>query len=72
VLPLIEKEFGATDTSYYSFLLIYAGVSFERSHQYDKAEQYYLKARAIYEKINALSNNTYIISLNSLAALYSE
>jgi tetratricopeptide (TPR) repeat protein len=69
-LPLIEKEFGATDTSYYSYLLIYTGVSFEKNSQYVRAEQYYLKAKAIYEKINALSNNTYLISLNSLAALY--
>jgi tetratricopeptide (TPR) repeat protein len=70
VLPLIEKEFGANDTSYYSFLLFYTGVSFERYHQYDKAEQYYLKAKTIYEKINALSNIAYITSLNRLAELY--
>lgn len=71
VLPLAEKEFGSTDTSYYSFFLIYAGVSFEKNSQYEKAEQYFLKAKEIFEKINALSDKTYITSLNSLAALYS-
>jgi tetratricopeptide (TPR) repeat protein/CHAT domain-containing protein len=70
VLPLIERAFGATDTSYYSFFLVYAGVSFEKNRQYDRAEQCYLKAREIYEKSNAFSNKTYIILLNSLASLY--
>jgi tetratricopeptide (TPR) repeat protein len=70
VLPLFEKAFGANDTSYYSFFLVYAGVSFEKNHQYDRAEQSYLKAKAIYEKNNALSNKTYLVLLNSLAAFY--
>jgi tetratricopeptide (TPR) repeat protein len=72
VLPLAEQVFGAADTSYYSFFLIYAGVAFEKNRQYAKAEQYYLKAKAIYEKINAQSNKSYLISLTSLAALYME
>ncbi len=70
VLPLIEKQYGATDTSYYSFLLIYAGVSFERDRQYEKAEQYYLNAKEIYERINALTNGGYITAINNLAELY--
>jgi tetratricopeptide (TPR) repeat protein len=70
VLPLIEKDYGANDTSYYSFLLIYAGVSFEKNHQYARAEQYYLNVKAIYEQINALSNDLYATAINNLAALY--
>jgi tetratricopeptide (TPR) repeat protein/CHAT domain-containing protein len=72
VLPFAERNFGPNDTSFYSFLLIYAGVSFEKCRQYDRAEQSYLKAKEIYERINALSNKTYLISLKNLAGLYME
>jgi tetratricopeptide (TPR) repeat protein len=68
--PYVEKAFRANDTSYYPIFLMYAGISFERSHQYDKAEQYYLKVKVIYEQINALSNNNYATSINKLAGLY--
>ena len=70
VLPLIEKEYGTTDTSLYSFLLIYAAVSCEEIQQYAEAEKYYLKVRTIYEGINALSNDVYITAINSLGELY--
>ena len=70
VLPLIEKEYGASDTTLYSFLLIYAGVSCEGIHQHAEAEKYYLKVISIYEEINALSNDVYITAINKLGELY--
>jgi len=70
VLPLIEKKYGSTDTTYYSFLLLYTGISFERTNQFEKAEQCYLNVTAIYEQINALSNSGYISAINKLAELY--
>jgi tetratricopeptide (TPR) repeat protein len=69
VLPLIEEKYGANDTSLYTFLLVYTGVSFEKTYKYDKAEQYYLKAKAIYEKLNASSNTGYLTVINKLAGL---
>lgn len=69
-LPLIEKMHGSTDTSYYSFILVCAAVSYERTGQYPKAEGYYLKAKAIYEQHQAFSDEGYLTVLNNLAGLY--
>jgi tetratricopeptide (TPR) repeat protein/CHAT domain-containing protein len=70
LLPLVERKFGPNDTSLYSYLLLYAGVSFEKSNQYAKAEQYYVTAGKIYERIDALSSGVYITAINKLAELY--
>ncbi len=70
VLPLIEKEYGASDTTLYSFLLIYAGVSCEGIHRHAEAEKYYLKVKTIYEEINAFSNDVYVTAINKLGELY--
>jgi tetratricopeptide (TPR) repeat protein/CHAT domain-containing protein len=70
VLPFIEKKFGATDTSYYSFFLVCTGTAFEKNHEYDIAERYYQKARSVYEQIDATSTIGYENVLISLADLY--
>jgi len=70
VLPLAEKEFGIADTTYYTYFLVYTAISFERTNQYDKAEEYYLKAASVYEKANELSNPAYLKVISSLAGLY--
>lgn len=72
VLPLVEKEFGSTDTSIYSYLVTYTGVSYDNSAQYEKAEKYYLQAKSIFETIDATMDPGYSIALNNLAKLYDD
>ena len=74
VLPLIEKEYGANDTTFYSFILIYTGICFERYHQYSRAEQYYIKAKEIYEQMlklhsHSVSQATSFVQYAGVAAL---
>jgi tetratricopeptide (TPR) repeat protein len=70
VLPFISKLYGTTDTSYYSFFLYYAAVSNERNHKYERAENYYLNIKSIYEQIGAQSAKGYSAAINNLAGLY--
>lgn len=70
VLPEIEKKYGESDTSYYSLMLIYTAVSYDRTQQFKIAENYYYKAKAIYERINANNCLSYSLILNNLAELY--
>ena len=69
-LPEVEKLFSINDTQSFSKILIYTAVSFDRSNQQNEAEKYYLKAKEIYESLNALNSNNYFIILSNLTLLY--
>jgi CHAT domain-containing protein/tetratricopeptide (TPR) repeat protein len=70
VLPLVEQEYGATDTIYYLEQIIYTGMSFENCSKFEKAIHYYLMAKSILEVSHATSDIRYIVMLNMLALSY--
>jgi len=70
ILPGTEKKYGKNDTNYYAKVLLYTAVSFQRSSNYYKAEQYYLQCNMLFENIDVLDKPVYGISLNNLGKLY--
>ena len=70
VLPAIIKEYGQNDTTIYTELLIYTALCYERALNSNKAENYYLKCKYIYENLGDTLNSLYALSLNNLASLY--
>jgi CHAT domain-containing protein/tetratricopeptide (TPR) repeat protein len=69
-LPLIEKKYGANDTGFYSKQVAYAAKSFDKSQQYEKAEQYYLEQKTIYQYLKDTINKGYVESISDLGLLY--
>ena len=71
VLPSIEEEYGYNDTSYYTKIILYTALSYERALNYQKAEEYYLQGISIYKSIrNGTENSWYATYLNNIAELY--
>jgi CHAT domain-containing protein/Flp pilus assembly protein TadD len=69
-IPYVEQENGPYDTTLLTPLLILTGVCYELDLQYQKAENYYLRVKSIFETINATNDYGYAVSLNNLAQLY--
>ena len=72
ILPGIELQYGVKDTSNYAIILYYTGVSFKRSNNNEKAEQYYLDCISVYRNAGAKQNQSYAKSCNNLALIYNE
>jgi CHAT domain-containing protein/Tfp pilus assembly protein PilF len=70
VIPLIEKEYGSSDTSHYSRALDKAGNSLRLSNQNEKAEKCFLDEKALYESLDAYSSDDYLNCLQRLGNLY--
>ncbi|MFH1118896.1 MAG: hypothetical protein V1775_03680 [Bacteroidota bacterium] len=43
VLPLVEQEYGSTDTTYFLEQVVYTGMSIEYCSKFDKAIQYFVE-----------------------------
>jgi tetratricopeptide (TPR) repeat protein len=69
-LPTVEEEYGALDTSYYSKQVYYTAQCFQEINQYDKAEQYYLVLKYIFEENKDTISWDYAELLNSIGNLY--
>jgi len=52
ILPYLQKIYGTTDTAYYTWYLFYTADCFSKDHKYTRAEDYFLRAKDIYEKKN--------------------
>jgi CHAT domain-containing protein/Tfp pilus assembly protein PilF len=70
ILPYLQKIYGSTDTAYYTYYLFYTANCFSKDHNYTRAEDYFLQAKDIYEKINGQSSGNYLIAINKLAESY--
>jgi tetratricopeptide (TPR) repeat protein len=71
ILPGIEEQFGAADTSYYGMMLSYAAYSSYMKEDYTRAEEYYLKTISVFHKANVRSP-MYNYSLFYLNKMYRE
>ncbi len=69
-IPYVEQENGPYDTTLFTPLLILTGICYELDLQYQKAENYYLRVKSIFETINATNDYGYAVSLNNLGQLY--
>jgi tetratricopeptide (TPR) repeat protein len=70
ILPYLQKIYGINDTTYYTWYLFYTADCFSKDHKYTRAEDYFLRAKDIYEKKNGQSNPNYLIAINKLAESY--
>lgn len=71
ILPGIEEQFGAADTSNYGMMLSYAAYSAYMKEDYISAEKYYLKTIDVFHKANVRSP-MYNYSLFYLNKMYRE
>jgi CHAT domain-containing protein/Tfp pilus assembly protein PilF len=70
ILPYLQKIYGLTDTTYYTYYLFYTAECFGKDHKYTRAEDYFLRAKDIYEKKDGRNNPNYLIAINKLAESY--
>jgi CHAT domain-containing protein/tetratricopeptide (TPR) repeat protein len=70
ILPYLQRIYGLTDTTYYTYYLFYTADCFGKDHKYTRAEDYFLRAKEIYEKNNGSNNPNYLIAINKLAESY--
>ena len=71
IIPGIEEQFGAADTSYYGMMLSYAAYSCYMKEDYPCAEKYYLKTIDVFGNVNKKSP-MYNYSLFYLNKMYRE
>jgi len=70
ILPYLQKIYGTTDTTYYTWYLFYTADCFSKDHKYTRAEDYFLRAKDIYEKKNLQNSPNYLIAISKLAESY--
>ena len=69
-IPSIEVNYGKSDTIYYGRLLLYTGISYKGTYDFQNAENYLLQSNEVYKNAGALNNPQYAESFIELADLY--
>jgi tetratricopeptide (TPR) repeat protein/CHAT domain-containing protein len=71
-LATLKTQYGETDTTYYSKIVLYTALSYHNASKIEKAIEYYLQTKSIYNSAgNSSKNSWYVLVLNGLANLYS-
>ena len=72
-LATLKIQYGESDTTYYSKIVLYTALSYQSDSKPEKAIEYYLQAKSIYNSAGNSSNNSwYVLVVNGLANIYSD